>query len=411
MSRKLTIAFLCRFPTLSESFIVNQITGLLDSGCTVRIFSSPLERPCVQHRDVEKYDLLRLVKYPARLPKSKVLSQFAAIAMIAKAFLRKPIITLRSVVIFLRRYRNMAPFTFFDWVTPFVLGDFDIIHCHFGPNGLRAMCLKEIGLASKLVTTFHGYDVTAYVKSNGKEVYSELFECGDIFTYNSNSTRKILLKLGAPAERMVKLPMGIYTDKIHFAERTISQGEQINILSVGRLVEMKGREYAIRAIAKIIGKYPHVRYKIVGDGPLRDSLQQLIDDLGVGDSVQLLGGISSEKLGELYRSTHIFLHPSVTASSGNMEGQGVVLAEAQAFGIPIVATQADAFVDSVIDGESGFLVAEKDVDALVDRISFLVENPQVWSAMGKSGRKFVEESFDSKKLNRQLIDIYEKLLE
>jgi len=93
-----------------------------------------------------------------------------------------------------------------------------------------------------------------------------------------------------------------------------------------------------------------------------------------------------------------------------MEGQGVVLAEAQAYGRPVIATKHNAFPDSIVEGKSGFLVPEKDVDALVEKLRYLIENPQIWAEMGRCGRVFVEEHFDSKVLNTRLERMYIDLL-
>jgi colanic acid/amylovoran biosynthesis glycosyltransferase len=208
---------------------------------------------------------------------------------------------------------------------------------------------------------------------------------------------------------MTKLPMGISLKAIPFKERTLSQGDTIRLLSVGRLVEMKGREYAIKAIAQLKGKY-NIHYDIVGDGPLREDLKKMVTDLGLDNIIQFRGWTDSDTLEMLYNQAHLFVHPSVTSSDGNQEGQGVVLVEAQAHGIPVIATRHGAFPDSLLDGQSGFLVPEKDVKALADKIEFLIANPQMWPQLGRTGRRFIEESFDAAMLNKKLEEIYADLL-
>lgn len=404
------IAFVCQFPRLSETFILNQITGLLDLGHDVRIIATVFHQSGVHHRDVEKYDLVSRLHRPQELPQSRILRILGSIWIILCTFPFHPAMTIRSLKVFMRDFKGMTLLGFFRLIVPFIKGDFDIIQCHFGPNGNRCKCLKEIGVTSTLVTTFHGFDVTTYIREFGSDVYNDLFEKGDVFTYNSEATKAKLLKLGCPEDQMVKLQMGTDINRIDFRERKIQPDGRINVLSVGRLVEMKGREYAIKAMAKIISDYPNVKYNIAGDGPLRESLQELIDQLGMSDSIKLLGWVSSDDLDELYRSSHIFLHPSVVASSGNMEGQGVVLGEAQAHGMPVVATNHNAFPDSILDGESGFLVPEKDVDALSEKLGYLVENPDLWPQMGRTGREFVEKNFACDILNKRLEQIYENAI-
>ena len=292
----------------------------------------------------------------------------------------------------------------------FLRKEFDIIHCHFGPAGNIGVFIKQAGFGAKLITTFHGYDVTKYIAARGPDVYRNLFGNGDLFSYNSEATKAKILALGCPPDRMVKLPMGIHLDKIVFAERKISPDDPINILSVGRLTEMKGREYAIKAVAKILNKFPNITLNIVGDGPLRESLQKLINDLDAAGKINLLGWVDSDRLDSLYKSSHIFLHPSVKASDGNMEGQGVVLLEALAYGLPVVATSHGAFPETVPDGVGGFLVPERDPDALAERLEYLITNPQTRPVLGKTGRRHVEDNYDIKALNRKLAQIYHDLI-
>lgn len=401
------IAFIVSsFPKLSETFVLDQITGLLDMGHDVEIFTTTIAEDGLLHSDIAKYNIMDLVHCAQIFPKTRIGRLLKAILLIVADLPFHPVRVSKALAVFALKYRQTSLLVFFAWVMPFIKKDFDIIHAHFGPNGIRAICLKDIGLSAKTITTFHGYDVTTYIEENGKNVYARLFETCDLFTYNSESTKKKALSLGCPDDKMEKLPMGIYLDKFPFCERKPGPKGGIAVLSVGRLVEMKGREYAIKAMAQIVKKYPNVTYNIVGDGILHEQLQQLIDDLGVGDSIHLLGWVSTEKLTELYSNSHILLHPSVIASNGNIEGQGVVLVEAQALGMPVVATIHGAFPETVDDGKSGFLVSERNVQELADKLGYLIQNSDLWPRMGRCGRKYVEEKFDSKVLNDKLVNIY-----
>ncbi|HEY6166406.1 MAG TPA: glycosyltransferase, partial [Verrucomicrobiae bacterium] len=90
--------------------------------------------------------------------------------------------------------------------------------------------------------------------------------------------------------------------------------------------------------------------------------------------------------------------------------QGLALQEAQACGLPVVATQHGAFPEGIAPGESGFLVPERDVTALVERLGFLASHPETWPAMGRAGRKFVEGRYNVRDLNRQLVEIYNEAI-
>jgi len=268
--------------------------------------------------------------------------------------------------------------------------------------GEAALLLRKAGLCKRAVTTFHGFDVTAYVKKQGTDVYRQLLEEGDLFTYNSENTRKHLIELGANPEKLVKLPMGVEVRRIPFEERRMPSAGPVRILSVGRLVEMKGRRYAIAAVAEAAQQYPNLEYLIVGDGPLRAALQEQIDKSGYQDRIRILGWVSDEELDQLYRSSHIFLHPSVTDSDGNQEGQGVVLAEAMAYGLVVVATRHGAFPETVIDGQTGCLVPEKDAGALRDCLLRVLADPPHWPQLSRNARKHAEAHYDIEVLNEQL---------
>jgi colanic acid/amylovoran biosynthesis glycosyltransferase len=186
----------------------------------------------------------------------------------------------------------------------------------------------------------------------------------------------------------------------------------VRILTVARLAEKKGIEYSIRAIAQVIQKHPdwEIKYRIAGDGPLRSELQDLIDHLDARHQVKLVGWMDQAEIQDLYASSHLFVLASVTAKNGDQEGQGLVLAEAQAAGLPVVCTDHNGFSESIIDHKSGFLVPERDVDSLAEKIEFLIANPQVWSDMATEGRQYIEKNYALYNLNRQLIDLYDTLL-
>ena len=124
-----------------------------------------------------------------------------------------------------------------------------------------------------------------------------------------------------------------------------------------------------------------------------------------------IGGLNQDEVIDICNQAHIFLLPSITASNGDKEGQALVLQEAQAVGLPVISTLHNGIPEGVIDGKSGFLVPEKDAGALAERIEYLIEHSELWPEMGRIGRKFVESKYDIKKLNEELINIYESLIE
>ncbi len=406
------IAFIVSaFPTLSETFILNQITGLIDRGHEVDIFAGYNPNEEKTHPAVEKYQLMEHVYY-FNMPVNKIKRVLKGVGLLVMNFRKAPARLLRTLNVF-KYGKDALSLRLLYAVIPFLGKEqkYDIIHCHFGPNGSLGVLLYEIGaVKGKIITTFHGYDVNV-IKQN--DPYSHLFRLGHLFTVNTNFTKEKAIELGGPPEKILKLPVGLPLDTFHFKQRVIQPGNDIKILTVARLVEKKGLEYSIRAVAKIVGEHPDwsIRYLIAGSGPLEGKLKSLISELEIGNRVKLLGPCTQNEIKKLYQESHIFILSSVTAENGDREGQALVLQEAQAVGLPVLSTLHNGIPEGILDGKSGFLVPERDVDALAERLEYLIEHPEIWPEMGKAGRKFVEEHYDINKLNNRLVEIYQKLLD
>jgi colanic acid/amylovoran biosynthesis glycosyltransferase len=262
----------------------------------------------------------------------------------------------------------------------------------------------------KLITVFHGYDMSKYIIQNGKDVYNDLFLKGDLFLPISENWKMKLMELGCSNEKIVVHRMGIDTEKFRFFPRKPRLEGKIQLLTIGRLVEKKGMQYSIKAVAEVMTRFPNIKYKIIGDGHLRSSLEALIEELKVVGRVQLLGWKEQEELVKFLTEADILLAPSVTSHDGNQEGIPVVLMEALAQGLPVISTYHSGIPELVQDKKSGLLVQERDVNSLVEILEYMFMNQEIWAEMGKEGRKHVEESYDIEKLNDQLVDLFEKTL-
>lgn len=395
------------FPVLSETFILNQITGLLDLGHDVEIFALLNSRSKKVHPDIKRYGLEHRVQF-FNIPNYKVLMALKAPYLILTNFYKNPNLMLRVLNIF--KYKKSSLLLLYA-VIPFLNNKFDIIHCHFGPNGLIGALLKKVGVPGRYVTSFHGYDVNSYPQVAGRDIYKDLFETGDLFTCNTRFTKQQAIRLGCDDRKVIILPLGFDIKKYRFSERLLKESEPVKILTVGRLVEKKGYEYTIRAIAKLVDKHIDIRYIIAGNGPLRGELESVVSELGIQNCVTFLGAVDENEVLSLYQQAHIFVLSSITAKNGDQEGQALVLQEAQASGLPVVSTLHNGIPDGVLDNRSGFLVPERDVNMLAEKIEYLIEHPGVWAIMGKTGREFVEKNYDIKVLSQKLVEIYKNLLE
>ena len=407
LPRQVKIAFLVGgFPLPSETFILRQIVGLLDRGHDVQVFADR-PPPGPQHAAVERYRLLERTCYRPFASKKPAGRALRALPLLPGALARNARGT--AALLDVRRFGRAAASLrlFLNGVPHLGAEPCDVAHAHFGQLGVDAVRLRCCGLLkAPIVTTFHGMDANRTGDPRYRAALEILFSEGDLFTVNSSFTRDRVIELGCPAERIRKLPVGLDVGRYGFRARKPSPGEPVSLLTVGRLVEKKGHEYAIRAVARLARGGHALRYDIVGDGPRRERLEHLIGELGMTGTIQLLGARSEDAVRALLGEAHLFVLASVTARDGDREGQALVLQEAQAVGLPVVATRHNGIPEGVVEGASALLVPERDELALAAAIGQLLEHPERWEAMGRSGRAFVAERFAVGPLNDRLVKIY-----
>lgn len=404
--------FVNEFPALSETFILNQIIGLIRSGHEVEINALRPGGTATMHGDLTRYDLLARVRYDDEMPRPWLRRMAGAARRLGRWGHRDVATTIGSLNV-LRHGKAALNLSLLYRHLPgeSTRRDYDVVHCHYGPNGLRAVGLRRYGaLRGAIVTSFHGYDLNAVPRRDGANVYEALFRAGAAFTAGSDFMRERLLALGAPADRVVKLPMGIDLAAFPFAERRLPAGGALHLLSVARLVEVKGIRYALQAVALLKARFPGIRYVIAGDGPLRAALEQCARDLGIAGQVHFTGAVTQEQLRALHQQAHIFLLPGIVTATGEEEAQALVLAEAQASGLPVVASAIGGVPESIVPGVSGVLVPQGDVAAIVTAVTALFQRTGEWGAMGRAGRHLAESRFDAHRLNGELVEVYRQAM-
>lgn len=364
-----------KFPVVSETFIVRQITGLLDRGHSVEVFAGGPDLSGKVHPDVRKYGLMHLTRYRPWVHEDYHLVAMGDVCN--------------------QCYKQAQPLSY------------DVIHCQFGPMGITGALLREAGfIEGTLVTSFYGFDLSSFPSNNRVGVYDELFRRGDGFTANSRYLVERALALGCNPMKMQLLHVGLDVSKYQYRLRERVSGGPVRMLTIGRLVEKKGIEFAIRAMGKIADRYPDLEYDVIGDGPLRHHLENVIADLNLDQRVRMLGYQEEQVLTEYYKGASFFVLPSVTAANGDQEGMGLVLLEAQAMGLPVVATQHDGIPEGVVEGLSAVLVPERNPEALAEALESLLIRPESWGAMGGAGRAHVEAHFEIDRLNDDLVRVY-----
>ncbi|HEY4102731.1 MAG TPA: glycosyltransferase [Polyangiaceae bacterium] len=403
--------FVNEFPKISETFILDQITFLLDHGCAVDIFAQELHRGAITHDDVLAYDLLRdaeLLVQPGS--RNKVLRLARGLFDLARALPQNPRLVLRSLDV--RRFGARAlKFEPFYRSRPFLSGPaYDIVHCHFGPIGTVGAELRALGaFKAPLLTQFHGFDASSYLRVRGEDIYRELFREADVLLCVSERIEKRLRDMGCEARKTRVHHTGVKVAATPFSTRTPASTRPIEVLTVGRLVEKKGIEFGLRAIARLAADCPQLRYTIVGDGPEEARLRALSRELGLGERVTFAGALPRDQVSQLMQRAQVLLAPSVVAQNGDEEGIPVVLMEAMACGLPVVSSEHAGIPELIKDSISGLLAPERDVEALVAQLKLLLAEPNLARELALAAREVIERDYDVERLNADLLSLYQNL--
>jgi len=262
-----------------------------------------------------------------------------------------------------------------------------------------------------LVTTFRGLDIYGY-SSNPiyRNQLKRLFAEGDLFLPVSKKLAERAISLGCPENKIIVLYGGIDLDKFKYIASRPKDKNKINILMCGRFVEKKGFAYGIKAFAQSLNRHKNISLRIIGSGPLKRNLIKLVKNLGIERFVTFEGDKNHQEVAKALQEADIFMMSYVTARDGSQEGIPNVLKEAQATGLPTLSTHHAGVPEVVLDGETGFLAEEKDVESLSQKLNLLIGNQKLRADFGKRGRKWAEERFDVVTQTRKLEDNYKKLI-
>jgi|HubBroStandDraft_1064217.scaffolds.fasta_scaffold28174_2 colanic acid/amylovoran biosynthesis glycosyltransferase len=288
-----------------------------------------------------------------------------------------------------------------------------LLHAHFVLDALHGLPIAS-ALNLPLIVTLHGHIPTSFGKalpwnSSDHVLYrlrlQTLWHRAALFICVSEFIRQRVLQMGYPANKLRVHYIG--TDRRHFKPSNQPRDPRL-ILFVGRLVEKKGGTYLLRAMAAVKKDIPDARLVMIGDGPERSVLERLSRDLNL--DVQFAGERSPTEVKEWLCRARVFVGPSVTASDGEAEALGMVFAEAQATGLPVVSFLHGGIPEVVRHGETGLLAPERDSHALANHILRFLHDDSFWHDCSERALKWVEERFDLAKQTRQLERIYTSVL-
>jgi len=319
---KIKVAFFIgSFPKVSETFIINQIADLLDRGVEVEIFS--FNRSFQQKANISQryfdYEMKKKAHYLA-MPSSKILRIILALPRLIYILFNKPAI-LPDLFNFKKYGPNAASLKLIFWVTPFIGKKFNLVHCHFGTSANKYLIIREIlNLSQPIITTFYGFDVSKIFKIKPTNYYDKLKKACSCYLVMSNNMKERVMAYGFKNEQIHVLPVSIDVSSYPYQTRFLKTDESINLISVGNFVEKKGFDDLLKALAIVkIKASKAFKCLIIGDGPLKEEIHSLADNLKLNDVVEFRGYLKLEKVIELFKKMHLFVQPSKTAKDGDME--------------------------------------------------------------------------------------------
>jgi colanic acid/amylovoran biosynthesis glycosyltransferase len=271
----------------------------------------------------------------------------------------------------------------------------DAIQTHFGNNLFYSIRLKR-SLKKPLFTFFYGMDVAVLTKR-----YPRIYRyCSEYLEEAFVTSEFLRHKL---KEHEVGVPIKVNRLGIDFSEWSYSDyvppdtNEQIRIINIGRLVEMKGHEYLIGAIKILKDRGYKIGAIIIGDGPRKGILKYIIRKLGLSREVKLTGILQAEEVRKYLYSGNFFVFPSVVARDGNVDALGYACVEAMAAGLPVIASNVGGIPEYIIHNETGLLVQQRSSKQIAEAIEDLINNPRKARYISRKARRLVESEFDIRK--------------
>ena len=313
----------------------------------------------------------------------------------------------------------VLPYFFIRSAWSLATSKIDVIHAQDGVVSIMAVPLKII-FRKPMVVVIHGLDIT-YKNLLFQTLIKWSLGHADTILCISSAAQAEVIKRGINADKVHVIPLGV-TDELFMndkkkARKSIQESipgvhsETKILLSVGRLVERKGLAWFIEnVLPMIVKKEPNTLLLVSGDGPMREYIEQVIDDTGLSGFVHLLGRTSDEMLKDLYNAADCFVMPNESIT-GDMEGFGRVLIEAALCEVPVVASGIEGIVDAIHDGKNGALAPASKPKAHADAITLVLGDAKKAAQLGKSAREYSIKTFSWPVIAAQYNMYYDQLTE
>ena len=265
----------------------------------------------------------------------------------------------------------------------------DIVFAEYLITGAETLeVLKKMKIP--IVAIALGYEISMHhMIERYASKYRELFRYAKNILVVSRHMQINLEKLGCSKEKIIYSPAGPASDFFEINPSFLNN----QVLAIGRFVDKKAPHLSILAFKKVVDKIPNAILVMAGDGYLLNACKDLVRVLDIEDSVKFVGRINREQHKLLLKESSLFIQHSKVADDGDSEGTPVAILEASAAGLPIVSTLHAGIPDVVIDGKTGFLVSENNVELMSEKIRYLLNNKEEAIEFGRKGKEFVKDNF------------------
>jgi colanic acid/amylovoran biosynthesis glycosyltransferase len=288
-----------------------------------------------------------------------------------------------------------------------------VLHSHFGGYAVYDYTLQQ-SLGIPWVVSFYGADVYKAIQANS-HIYARVFDRAARVLALGPVMKEHLRQLGCPEEKIAIHPLGVDVENLPAEPRILRPGESLRVLFAGRFYEKKGLQYLIEAASLAHRSGVRLQLDLVGDSTGIDSEEEIkeavlrqISRLGLENVVTHRGFLQFQELIALALRSHVFVAPSVTATTGDAEGTPFVLQQMMATAMPVIST-LHSDIPYLFGEHSDLLVPERDARAIADRIQCYADDPNTLIADGVALQHQIRRSFDVRKCATRLSDLYDAI--
>lgn len=393
-----------RFPRLTETFVVDEARAVVAAGADVRLHPLHRERADVVQPTVAA--LADRVRY-RRLGSPGVLAGFVAGAA------RQPGPVARALATIVRDTRRsrrllvgaLAAFPYaVDLARRLAADDVDHVHCHFAthPAAVGWVVHRLTGIPFSF--TAHGSDL----HRDRAMLATKVADAAFVVTVSESNRAVIVAECGpARAAKVHVVRCGIDRAQLPRRPAPVATGPgPREVCCVGTLHEVKGQAVLVEAIRRLVAEGRDVRCTLVGDGPDHDALRRRADAAGLGDQVRITGRVARPAVAAVLAGADVLVAPSVPSADGRREGLPVVVLEAMAVGVPVVASRLSGIPEAVEDGVTGLLVEPGDAAGLAAAIARVLDEPEAAAARVERAAARIDAEFAIEVSARRLVALF-----